>query len=326
LDKTQALQNMQIIYKIWPLLAFGAGLLLAYLIIYKLVTSDYSRSEQPIVTAEMLYHVLMNWDGVMGESLRQAIIILGPVGIPELIDHLDKLPKGAKDALLRVWEEEGYLRKYFEQAVRGATDSKIAAIEILGKLAYIDAVNPLLESLGDRNDEVRLAASEALSKIHSPEVIPILIKALEDPFRFLPARIAEIIMSYGEAAVAGMLAALPNLPIQSKVYIIEMLGSLNNPRIPLILMNELYANEVEVRTAAIDALGAQNYKPAAEAMTILLKDKEWRIRSKAAKSLGIIGSVQSIPSLHELLKDGEWWVRTNAESAIENLQERLGRG
>lgn len=323
MDKAQALGNMQIIYKIWPLLAFGAGLLLAYLIIYKLVTSDYNRSDQPIVTAEMLYNVLMNWDGIMGESLRQAIVILGAEGIPELIDHLHQLPKGAKDGLVRVWEEEGYLRKYFEQAVRGTQESKIVAIEILGKLNFLDAVNPLLESLGDRNDEVRLAASDALSKIHSPEVIPILIKALEDPFRFLPARTAEVIMSYGEEAVSGMLAALPNLPLQSKIYIIEMLGSLGNPRIPLILMNELYANEVDVRTAAIDALGVQKYKPAAEAMMLLLKDKEWRIRSKAAKTLGIIGSVQSIPILHELLKDGEWWVRSNAESAIENLEEQL---
>lgn len=325
-DSAQNLQNLQVFYKMWPLLAFGLGLFIAYVIIYKLVTSDYRREDLPIVTAEMIFGVLMKWDGVMGESLRQAIVILGPQGVTELIDHLGQLPGGAKEALIKVWDEEGYLRKYFDQAVKGTSEDKIFAIEILGKLALLQSVYPLLEALGDRNDEVRLAASNALSQVHSLEVVPMLIKALEDPFRFLPARIAEVLISFGEEAVPAMLDALPNLPLQSKVYLIQMLGSISDGRIPSALMKELYAAEAEVRAAAVEALGEQEYQSASEAMTLLLKDKEWKVRSKAARTLGFIGSMQAIPSLQEMLKDEEWWVRTNAETAIEAINERIDRG
>lgn len=326
MDKTQAIENFSVFYKMWPLLAFGLGLFVAYIIIYKLVTADYRRHEIPIVTAEMIYKVLMDWDGVMGESLRQAIVILGPIGVPQLIDHIHELPEGARNALICVWDDEGYLRKYFDQATKGTVQEKITAIEILGKLDWIQSVHPLLEALGDKSDEVRMAASEALSKIQAPEVVPLLIKALEDPYRFLPARIAEVLISYGDVAVPAMLEALPDLPIQSKVYIIEMLGGMDDEKISPALMLELRADEPEIRAASIEALGEQMYKPAAEAMSILLKDKDGKVRSKAARTLGLVGSLQYIPSLEDMLKDEEWWVRTNAETAIEAIRDRNERG
>lgn len=325
-DKSQFLQNIQVFYKMWPLLAFGLGLFIAYVIIYKLVTSDYRREETPYVTAEMIFDVLMKWDGVMGDSLRQAIIILGPVGVAELADHLEKLPDGAREALIYVWDGEGYLRKYFEQALKGTLEQRISAIEILGKLNWPNSIYPIMEALADRNDEVRLAATEALSKIHSPEIVPMLIQALEDPYRYLPARIAEILMAYSEQAVPAMLEALPKLPLQSKVYIIQMLGGIDNKRISPMLLNELYNDEPEVRAAAVEALAEQKYDSATEAMSLLLKDKEWKVRSQAARGLGVLGSMQALPALQEALKDEEWWVRSNAEAAIETINNRLGRG
>ena len=325
-DKSQFVDNMQVLYKLWPILAFGLGLFLAYVIIYKLVTSDYRREESPYVTAEMIFNVLMKWDGIMGESLREAIIILGPSGVAELADHLEKLPDGARCALIDVWDSEGYLRKYFDQAIKGTLEQRVAAIEILGKLSWAISIYPIMEALGDRNDEVRLAATEALSKIRSPEIIPMLIQALEDPYRYLPARIAEILMSYSDEAVPAMLAALPKLPVQSKVYLIQMLGGIEDKKIPSVLLEVLYDEVPEVRAASIEALAEQKYFDAAEGMSLLLKDKEWKVRSQAARALGVLGSMQSIPALQEVLKDEEWWVRTNAEAAIDEINRRIERG
>ncbi len=59
-------------------------------------------------------------------------------------------------------------------------ETRLRAIDALGKIGESNSVDPLIEVLKENDKEMRLSAVEALGKIKDPRATPSLISALED--------------------------------------------------------------------------------------------------------------------------------------------------
>lgn len=167
--------------------------------------------------------------------------LFGPPNVDKLIAKGD-LP-GLIDAL-------GYPNPW-----RVRRDAAVA----LGEFGDADAVEPLIEALGDDNASVRLAAAAALGKIADPGALEPLIGALASP------------------------------AVEIRKAAADSLGQLGDPRAldPLIVC--LKDASWSVRRAAAEALGRIGDSGAAEALEIAFQDGDANVRRAAAVSLGALG-------------------------------------
>jgi HEAT repeat protein len=95
---------------------------------------------------------------------------LGAIGDPQAVP-----------ALIQALGDWGELIKALGVSLEGewSENARLAAAEALVKIGT-PAVSPLIQALGDRSENVRLAAAEALGKLGDPQAIPALIQALGD--------------------------------------------------------------------------------------------------------------------------------------------------
>jgi len=78
---------------------------------------------------------------------------------------------------------------------------------------------------------------------------------------------------------------------------------------------------VDVRVAAVRALGRIGGAACAPALIARLADPEWPVRAQAARALGAAGAAAAIEPLAALLTDRAWWVRRHAAYALLALGE-----
>lgn len=197
------------------------------------------------------------------------------------------------------------------------------AAEVLGYTAVPGAAQALLETLGDKNEEVRLAAGAALVRLRDPSTAVPLAQGLGNPGKLLPARVAEVLLALEENAVGPLLEEIKKAGQEGQCLICEVLGQLGNagavPALTELLSTSPF---VKVRAAAAGALGdiPASGKEGVDALLAALGDPAWEVRSQAAKALGQSGNRDAVPSLEVVAAgDEEWTVRTMAQAALERL-------
>jgi HEAT repeat protein len=79
------------------------------------------------------------------------------------------------------------------------------------------------------------------------------------------------------------------------------------------------SDEIPVRVAAANLLGAISDAPAAERLIAMLKDPESRVRAAAARGLGRMQHWQAASQLAETMSDRTWRVRREAALALRSI-------
>jgi HEAT repeat protein len=79
--------------------------------------------------------------------------------------------------------------------------------------------------------------------------------------------------------------------------------------------------ELEVRRAAVTALGEMRVSKSADVLRQALTDKDWAVRADAADALRKVGDHASLPNLICALRDEESYVRCNASRAVQELAQ-----
>ena len=153
-------------------------------------------------------------------------------------------------------------------------------------------ITPLIEALGDKDVNVRYAATDALVRIGKPAVQP-LIRALKYKEWYVRKRAAYI------------------------------LGKIGDKRAIRPLIEALRDEDADVRYAATEAL-VRIGKPAVQPLIKALKYKEWYVRKRAAYILGKIGDKRAIKPLIEALRDEDADVRYAAAEALEKIDSQWG--
>lgn len=92
------------------------------------------------------------------------------------------------------------------------------------------------------------------------------------------------------------------------------------------LLKALSVNDVEIRIAAIEALGKTKDENAMNTLITLFKDPNALIRANAAEALGNIGNGRTLEFVRQLWNtDSDENVREKAKKAINDIKENMAK-
>ncbi len=167
---------------------------------------------------------------------------------------------------------------------------------LLGKVKDQRVTDALVRHLGDNDESIACGAAKGLGTIGNHEVVPSLLKTLNDKGVKNTVRIC----------AAGALARMGQ--DEGLQYLLAMLKS-PNVMDRVRTANELVPNHV---------LGTSPVKGALELLLPLLSDRSPGVRSSALLALGELHDPRAIPAVRKLLKDPTG-VRFSAEIALKEL-------
>ena len=117
-------------------------------------------------------------------------------------------------------------------------------------------VDPLIESLTDRDWRIRAYAAWALAESGASRAVPALVALLSDPNWRMRAMAGYALVAIGDQrAGAAMATAIADEAWQVRVSAVHFLGELHNPKYQPLLETALADRHVSVRQAAAEALG-----------------------------------------------------------------------
>ena len=167
----------------------------------------------------------------------------------------------------------------------------------------------------------------------SPEAVPGLIRALNDPDWLAQRHAAEALGRKGAVqALPHLLAKLESSSgaTVSAARSLRQLGSRHG--VPEQLQ-DLRSPETWRRSKAAEALGILGGPEALPALLEALVDEQPSVRAAAAKGLAELGAHdgenvrrEAVPALLQALSDGEWTVRSAAADALGALGAREAEG
>jgi hypothetical protein len=187
-------------------------------------------------------------------------------------------------------------------------------------LARMDVADPLIEKLlADPNPAVRAQAAEWAATHPAPSIISIMLTMLADPATQARFAVQDALLRMGPTIadpLASFLETHSGLPAESGLRVAE---SLAEPRFLPAAVRHSASEEVGVRTAAANLLGAIGGAESAGRLTELLKDPESLVRAAAAHGLGRMQHWPAASKLAECLRDSTWRVRLDAGLALRAL-------
>jgi HEAT repeat protein len=157
--------------------------------------------------------------------------------------------------------------------------------------------------------------------------IPSLIRYLNSTDPTTQWHAAEALGTFGERAVPLLLTALQSRSVPVRLGAIEALGAIRDTRaVNPILTIIKYDASLEVRWAAVLALGETGSPDAVPALVLLLRDPNRYLRYGAATALGRLGwqPENETDTAHLLIARQEWeQVRNLGAAAVPSLWDML---
>ena len=265
---------------------------------------------------------------VARESLNR-LLTRGTINLED-IDTLRQVPRDAqvtafleasrnltgagKERLRFVAGEVSLLDRARKLCVSGLWTRRLRGARVLARM---DVADPLIETLlADPNPAVRAQAAEWAATHPAPSVISIMLTMLADPATQARFAVQDALLRMGATAadpLASFLETHSGLPAESGLRVAE---SLAEPRFLPAALRHSASEEVGVRTAAANLLGAIGGPAAAERLVALLKDPDSLVRAAAAHGLGRMQHWPAAAQLAECLRDSAWRVRRDAGLAL----------
>ena len=224
-------------------------------------------------------------------------------------------------------------------------DLRLAAITILGRIKHADAVPALIAALDDPLTPVRDAAAIALGQIGEPAIPALrtllsdadlqkrwigayalnaigtaktadpLIVALNDRDERIRDLATSALTRIGKDAIEPLATAAKNVNVEVRLAAINALGGMARPETIAILHAALKDDEPIIRDAAVAALGNTRSAKAIPALTEAIQNKDTKVRADAVQALVKLGR-DSLEVMIEASKDKDWQVRRAATDGL----------
>jgi HEAT repeat protein len=195
-----------------------------------------------------------------------------------------------------------------------------AAVEALGYFGR-EADSFLLAALRESGSEVRIAALKALGRRNVEDLASHLQPFLEEKEVAVRAAAIRALAQAEGDQVRGWLIQMVNDPVGAvRIAAMQVLCELKDPALTPIFFAQLTVGDIEVRKAAILALGKNGDLAGSGSIRSLLEDSGWLIRSAAARASGTLRDPRAIPRLAELAdSDPDPLVRESALFALAEI-------
>lgn len=198
-------------------------------------------------------------------------------------------------------------------------------IAVQGLALFDDALSrqALLDTLGDRDDEIRLAAALALGRGDNRPGLDELVARLglrDNRSSLLTVSLFRLYANEAPDEVQALVLDT-DLPQSVRLAAIEALAVSGDYRlVPAIVELGLRApDDSEELPRYLHALGRIGHPAAREAVLAGLASSSMPARVAAAGAAGRIALVESADQLTELLDAPEWWVRFRSAEALLQL-------
>ena len=254
------------------------------------------------------------------------------------------------------------VEKNIRDLKKGQSPSQAA--QRLGDLKDRRAVEPLITTLlKDEDKFARLKAAEALGKIKDPRAVGALLAAIKDCQRYFDVEVdwsiaaADALAKIGSPAVNPLLEVLKHDDNAMRYMATVVLAKIKDPRAVVPLIAALKDDNPEVRQAAAFVLGkikdrraldpliaamndidervklvvavelAEGFMDvrATELLITALTDKDSGHRFHAAHALGEIKDSRAIEPLKKVLEDDDADVRKVATEALAKINARVAK-
>lgn len=252
-------------------------------------------------------------------ELLQKIRDKSPESLEDVLLSIKKLKGPYCDDLRRIIGEENLMLLY--AGTLGQADYQPYSLAAAWRECPDPAALPaFVELLASRDKAVQMAAVRLLTTLNEPGCLTYLASALLQPHRYVPARVAEVLVALGESAAWLLCYLLPEITGESKPLVLSVLGQMQ-PGYPLEqVIACLNDEDVQVRRAAAATLGDANALVAMPELCKAVTDENWAVRAAVAKAMGQIGEPAAQMFLQRLAEDEVWIVSINAREALRKIE------
>jgi len=180
-------------------------------------------------------------------------------------------------------------------------------------------VGPLLEILGNWDKVSRLKALKVLKRIHAPDSIAQVVKALEDRDTEIRSLAGEILTAIGEEAADVLVREIGTMSIEGRIHAMTVLTKMGSNLAFTSLVEALEDADAKIRCAAADCLASLGMTSAVGPLSESHKDKSMHVRWHAAKALAELGDSTGFETLFQALDQPDPKVRNEAERLLKKL-------
>ena len=238
-----------------------------------------------------------------------------------LLDQLEVAPRARAQRLRRFLRTSSLLdrRIYESRHFRGWQRRK--AIVALGRMRTPEVIPALTEALDDPGVETRVAAIQALGQTGvSKAAVPILDRIIRGSLHAPATVLQNALFSCCRVRPSVLLSYVPKAEDEFRPMLARVLAEVATPELGDNL--QLLASDplAEVRASAARALGQARPQQALMVLANLAADQEWFVRLRAVVALGELRDVRTIPVLIETLCDSNRYVRLRSATALARLE------
>jgi HEAT repeat protein len=223
------------------------------------------------------------------ETIIAAVALLGRLDeaavLPEFFPllELDDYQETVEDAILALGRAA---IPFLIPAVSHPTDNvKIAAIRSLRRLGGINDVMVLLPILAESGERVRFEALEMLKGMHDDELLPHLVRLVENGSPVIKNQTLEVISRYPSRKVDVILASLEAAADPDMRKAAATLIGLAQDVSAVPLLSLLADTSPDVRREAAKAAGNRGFRGAVPLLIAALSDADAGVRAEAVKAL-----------------------------------------
>ena len=278
------------------------------------VFSRFLQSQYPVRLAEELRPAFLRMDAAHR-----------PVAAVLIADLMSRVSPAQKEQLRDALEEAGIVDLGHRGTRRLSPWRRALACEMLGKVGARRSVPVLLERLEDRRPEVRMAAVQALGDIGSAEAVPALSEAFPErsvaPTDVLNDALRRIGGESASAFERGVDSPDPIVRVSSCFGLAAIAATHGAAvyRLADVLASD---SDARVRAAAASALGIAGGGNAPPALVAATTDPQVQLRRAAVKALGFFDDPTTGDALEERIEDDDREVAIRAAEALLALARR----
>lgn len=237
-------------------------------------------------------------------DLVKQMVALGKPAVGPLVEALPKSSGGKKLAIIHILgqiKDVEAVEPLTQELKIGPAEVRQSVVKALGVMALLDGLRALSDAAQDDPDPaVRAAAATSLGQLNNPRVLPVLLRMLRDGNPAPREAAIAALASLGEPALNPLLEAR-----QREEEAVRTGTHLALARLAQKFKADLLSQDLEVRLAAIEALGRIGNPALARSLTPLLTDSEEKVRLTVARVLERLGNPATKGALRGVLQRPE---------------------